>query len=140
MSIRSIDTVDDYLRQFEGETRRALVTLRTWIRAAVPRARELIRYGMPYYEHHGLLCAFGKKRDHVSLYVLNRVAIEEMRELLYGITVTKGRVRIHAIDRVPREEIFALLERAAHLNACGIGRYAEKEISGSPLERPSAPR
>jgi hypothetical protein len=49
-----------------------------------------------------------------------------MREHLFGIAVTKGRVRIDAIERTPKEEIFALLERAARLNESGVGVYASK--------------
>jgi uncharacterized protein YdhG (YjbR/CyaY superfamily) len=126
MGVSSVSTVDDYLDSVEPAMRAPLAELRGWIRAAVPKARETIRYGMPYYEHHGLLCAFAKKKDHVSLYVLNRLAIEQMREQLFGIAVTKGRVRIDAIERTPKEEVFALLERAARLNERGVGVYASK--------------
>lgn len=129
--LSSTSTVDEYLETLDPETRTSLAELRAFIRAAFPRARETIRYGTPHFEHHGLLCALGKKRGRLTLRVLNDVAIEQMREHLFGIEITKGRIRIDDPRRLPRQELLALLERAARLNEHGVGVYDPKKRTRS---------
>lgn len=62
-------TVDDYLAAAPQDERAALMTLRTAIKAAAPKATEGISYGMVGFSHRGKpLVHFGYWKAHVALY------------------------------------------------------------------------
>ncbi len=65
----AIETVDDYINQFGGETKARLLTLRKIITSAVPDAEEGIMYGLIGYKlHKKPLIYFGGYAGHIGLY------------------------------------------------------------------------
>ncbi len=61
-------TVDEYLAQVSAEQRAALEALRRTIRAAAPRAEEVISYRMPAFRQNGVLVYFAAFQDHCSFF------------------------------------------------------------------------
>ena len=62
-------TVDDYLAGARPDQRAALQKLRKTIKAAAPKATELISYGIVGYKHKGeRLIYYGYWKDHLALY------------------------------------------------------------------------
>src|SRR5438093_1104528 len=47
---------DGYFARAPASLREIANSVRQIVRSAVPRATETIKWGMPVYEHHGLLC------------------------------------------------------------------------------------
>lgn len=62
-------SVDAYMAELPLEQRKALEALRKVIRAAAPKAEELISYSMPMYKQDGQVVAFAAFKNHLSLFV-----------------------------------------------------------------------
>jgi uncharacterized protein YdhG (YjbR/CyaY superfamily) len=61
-------TIDQYLAPLTPKERRALQAVRRTIRAAAPKAEEVISYGMPGFKHQGYLVAFAAFKDHLTFF------------------------------------------------------------------------
>jgi uncharacterized protein YdhG (YjbR/CyaY superfamily) len=60
--------VDSYIANFPKGVRTLLNKVRRTIRAAAPRADEVISYNIPAYRQHGILVYFAGFKGHVGLY------------------------------------------------------------------------
>ena len=65
--MRKFDSVADYLKVVPPAQRALLKKVRQTIRAAAPKATEVISYGIPAYKHHGMLVYFAAFKDHKAL-------------------------------------------------------------------------
>ena len=61
-------TVDGYIAAFPKATQHLLNTMRKTIKAAAPKAEELISYQMPAYKYHGILVYFAAHEKHIGFY------------------------------------------------------------------------
>jgi uncharacterized protein YdhG (YjbR/CyaY superfamily) len=85
-------TVDDYLAALPDDARATLEKLRKVIKAAAPRATEVISYQMPMYKHHGMLVGFAAFKDHCSFFPgANPVATH--KDELKAYQTSKGTIR-----------------------------------------------
>nr|MDO8099582.1 DUF1801 domain-containing protein [Candidatus Njordarchaeota archaeon] len=64
--------VDDYLATLPQEVKAALENLRKVIKAAAPKADEVISYRIPTFKYHGPLVFFAAFENHCSLYVVSK--------------------------------------------------------------------
>ena len=62
------ENVDAYIKQFPKNVQEALQQLRKTIRAAAPKAEEVISYKMPGYKFHGMLVYFAGYKNHIGFY------------------------------------------------------------------------
>ena len=60
--------VDEYIAQFPPDVKVALESLRKTIKAAAPKAEELISYMMPAYKLNGVLVYFAGYKNHIGFY------------------------------------------------------------------------
>ena len=100
-------TVDEYLAQFEGETRARLDTLRTLIRDIVPQeVTESITYAIPTYKiGKSRLIYFAGYDKHVSLYPLPKTAPESFMKELDLYKAGKGTAKFMHTKPLPIEFI-----------------------------------
>jgi uncharacterized protein YdhG (YjbR/CyaY superfamily) len=68
--------VDDYLAAAPEEVRPVLEKLRRTIRAAAPKAEEVISYQIPMFKYHGPLVFFAAFKNHCSFYVVSKQVME----------------------------------------------------------------
>jgi len=68
--------VDEYLAAAPEEVRPVLEKLRRTIRAAAPKAEEVISYQIPMFKYHGPLVFFAAFRNHCSFYVVSKPIME----------------------------------------------------------------
>ncbi len=68
MKSKQAINVDEYIASFPKEVQQLLKQMRTTIKAAAPKAEELISYGMPGYKHHGMLVYFAGYKNHIGFY------------------------------------------------------------------------
>jgi uncharacterized protein YdhG (YjbR/CyaY superfamily) len=61
-------TVDEYIAVFPKEVQQLLKQMRAAIKAAAPKAEELISYGMPGYKYNGMLVFFAAFKNHIGFY------------------------------------------------------------------------
>lgn len=64
--------VDEYLHSLPKEVRTILKEVRQTIKAAAPKAEEVISYQIPTYKYLGPLLHFAAFNDHCSLYVVSK--------------------------------------------------------------------
>jgi uncharacterized protein YdhG (YjbR/CyaY superfamily) len=60
--------VNEYIAAFPKEVQQLLQQMRATIKAAAPKAEELISYGMPGYKHHSQLVFFAAFKNHIGFY------------------------------------------------------------------------
>jgi uncharacterized protein YdhG (YjbR/CyaY superfamily) len=85
-------TVDDYLAALPEEARATLEKLRKIVKAAVPKATEVISYQIPMYKHHGMLVGFAAFKDHCSFFPgANPIATH--KDELKAYETSKGTIR-----------------------------------------------
>jgi uncharacterized protein YdhG (YjbR/CyaY superfamily) len=68
--------VDEYLAGVPDEARPVLEKLRRTIRAAAPKAEEVISFQIPLFKYHGPLVFFAAFRNHCSFYVVSKPVME----------------------------------------------------------------
>jgi uncharacterized protein YdhG (YjbR/CyaY superfamily) len=92
--------VDEYLAGVPKEARATLEKLRKAIKAAAPRASEVISYQMPMYKQNGMLVGFAAFKDHCSLFP-GPAVIKAHQEELKGYKTSKGTIRFPSDKPLP---------------------------------------
>ncbi len=92
--------VDRYLHYLPAAHRHALQTIRVLIHQVQPLVREVMRYGMPLFDYHGLLCGFLSTPQGISLYGRAEI-VERYRTQLGSLDVRRGRLRFQHLEEVP---------------------------------------
>ncbi len=87
-----VQTVDDYLAALPEESRATLEKLRKLVKAAAPRATEVISYQIPMYKHHGMLVGFAAFKDHCSFFP-GANPIATLKDELKAYETSKGTIR-----------------------------------------------
>src|SRR6476469_7529200 len=88
--MKSVTTVEEYLNLFPKEQRDALEKLRQVIKAAAPKAEEVISYGMPGYKQNGVLVYFGGFKNHCSFFPASYAVIKQFAEDLKDYKISNG--------------------------------------------------
>jgi uncharacterized protein YdhG (YjbR/CyaY superfamily) len=116
-------TVDDYLAALPDEARATLEKLRKVIKAAAPKATEVISWQMPMYKQNGMLVGFAAFKDHCSLFPGTK-AIEKHKDELKAYKTSKGTIRLPIGKPLPAALVKKIVkERIAENDK----RAAEKE-------------
>ena len=92
--------VDEYLAGVPKEARASLEKLRKTIKAAAPRATEVISYQMPMYKQNGMVIGFAAFKDHCSIFPGSAV-MDAYREELKRYDTSKGTIRFPANKPLP---------------------------------------
>jgi hypothetical protein len=94
-------SADSYFKEIQPPALNQIAAkLRAIVRAAAPRASEAIKWGMPVYEHNGLLCYIIARATYISLGFYHQgIHLSDPDKLLEG---TGERMR-HAKIRTPAD-------------------------------------
>lgn len=92
--------VDEYLAGVPKEARATLEKLRKTIKAAAPKATEVISYQMPMYKQNGMVVGFAAFKDHCSIFPGSAV-IDAHKEELKHYDTSKGTIRFPANKPLP---------------------------------------
>ena len=105
-------TVDDYISRFDPQVRRILRRIRKIVRAAAPKAEEVISYRMPALRQNGILLWYAAFTKHIGLYppIRGDKALERQARPYAG---KKGNLRFPYEQPIP----YALIRRLARLRA-----------------------
>jgi len=115
--------VQRYLAAQPAKTCAALRTIRSAIRAAVPRAVEHFSYGIPGFTLDGrTLIWYAGWREHVSLYPMNAAIKRTFARELDGYEMSKGTVRFPLSERIPA----TLVKRIAKARAAEVGQLSPR--------------
>jgi uncharacterized protein YdhG (YjbR/CyaY superfamily) len=92
--------VDSYLASFPRHSQAALRKVRRTIRAAAPKAIEVISYNMPAYKQHGMLVYFAGFKNHIGLYPPVR-GNEALQKAVAKYAGPKGNLKFPADQPLP---------------------------------------
>jgi uncharacterized protein YdhG (YjbR/CyaY superfamily) len=90
--------VNEYLKSFTGIQRETLDKIRSTIKAAAPKAEEMISYGMPAYKQNGMIAYFAGFKNHCSYFPGSYAVMKQFEEELKSYNVSKGTIQF-AIDK-----------------------------------------
>lgn len=110
-------TVDEYLAQVSAEQRAALEALRRTIRAAAPRAEEVISYRMPAFRQNGVLVYFAAFQDHCSFFPGSVATQRKFAAELKPFAAGKGTIRFTPERPLPEELVKRLVRARVAENA-----------------------
>jgi uncharacterized protein YdhG (YjbR/CyaY superfamily) len=117
----SAKDVDDFLAKVPADKRAALLKLRKTIKAAAPKAVELINYGVPMFRLDGKnLVSYGAAANHCSFYVQSPAVMRAFAADLKEYTVGKGSIQFVADKPIPATLVTKLVK--ARIAENGKGR------------------
>lgn len=100
-------TVEDYLAKVPEKSRAALEKLRKTIKAAAPKAEEVMSYGIPAFRYEGyVLVWFAAWKNHCSLYPMSNAIKRELK----GYDTAKGTIRFTADKPLPAALVTKLVK------------------------------
>jgi hypothetical protein len=107
--------VDAYIERQAEFARPILTRLRATVRAACPEAEETLKWGMPAFMYHGILCGIAGFKHHCALWFRQRELVVRER----GTEPAMGQFgRITRLaDLPPRRVIAGYVKQAMALNA-----------------------
>lgn len=120
-----IETVDDYLARLPEEARTTLEKIRKTIKAAAPKAEEVISYQMPMYKHHGMVVGFAAFKDHCSIFP-GANAIATHRDELKAYGTSKGTIRFPIGKPLPAALVKKLVKERVAENEAAFKKKKEK--------------
>ena len=100
IKIASAKNVDEYVAAQPGSVQAVLNKLRSTIRAAAPKAEEVISYQMPAYRHYGMLVYFAAWPNHIGFYPTPG-GIEAFKKELAAYELSKGTVKFPLDKTIP---------------------------------------
>jgi uncharacterized protein YdhG (YjbR/CyaY superfamily) len=118
-------TVDEYLAAVPEDARLALEKLRKTIKAAAPRATELISYQIPMYKHHGMLVGFAAFKNHCSFFVGTK-NVETYKDELKSYDTSKGTIRFPPDQPLPAALVKKLVKAHVAENEARSNKKARK--------------
>jgi uncharacterized protein YdhG (YjbR/CyaY superfamily) len=112
------DTVDDYIAAAPKNRRVTLTRLRKTIKAAAPKANEIVSYGMAGFKQDGKRVAyFAYWKSHTALYGTSRQFIKANAAELKPYLQTKGTLQFPADKPLP----YALVTKIVKARVAEIG-------------------
>ena len=94
-------TVSSYLAAVPKEQRDVLQRMRRTIKAAAPRAEEVISYGIPGYKHCGMLVFFAAFRDHCSFFPASKLILKNFAKELQPFKVKGSTIHFTPQNPLP---------------------------------------
>ena len=99
-------SVDDYIRSFPPETRKALEGVRALIKRSAPGVTERVSYGMATFDlnDHYLVYLAGWK-NHISLYPVSASAARSLKNEIKPYLSGKGTLKFPLAEPIPMDLI-----------------------------------
>ena len=120
-------TVDEFIAA--QPQRELLVALRELVRRIAPEAREEMKWRVPFYSHHGMLCCFEMSgRDAVVMCFCWGAELEDPDGILGGEWRRTRTITIRTLRDVRRRALADMLRRAVERNV--------RARASSPRPRP----
>ena len=104
------ETVDGYLATLPEDARTALTQLRKTIKAAAPKATEVISYQIPTFKHQGMLVAFAAFGGHCGFYVMSPNVLQNHAAELKQYELNKASIRFSTNKPLPAPLVTKLVK------------------------------
>lgn len=106
----SAETVDDYIAPLPQAVRTTLEALRNVIKAAAPKADEVISYRIPTYKYHGPLVHFAAFKDHCSFIVVSEPTLRSFSNELKSYRTSGTTIHFTAEKPLPAELVTRIVK------------------------------
>lgn len=93
--------VDAYLASAPKALRTVLENLRKAIKAAAPKAEEVISYQIPTYKYHGPLVHFVARASYCSFIAVSKTVLEKFKDELAGFDTSGTTIHFTAEHPLP---------------------------------------
>jgi uncharacterized protein YdhG (YjbR/CyaY superfamily) len=103
------ETVDQYIGAFPADVKKRMQQLRKTIKAAAPKADELISYQMPGYKYFGMLVYFAAYKNHIGFYP-GAGGVLEFYKKLSSFKSAKGSVQFPHDRPIPYDMISKIVK------------------------------
>lgn len=113
--MRGMNSIDEYIAQFEPAIQDRLQAMRNAIRRAAPDAGEKISYGMPTFVLYGNLVHFAAMKHHIGFYP-GASGVEAFRNRLAGFGASKGAIRFLWDQPLPLDLVDEIVRYRVHEN------------------------
>ena len=100
----ALETVDQYIAAFPTDVKKRMQQLRKTIKAAAPKADEMISYQMAGYKYFGMLVYFAAYKNHIGFYP-GAGGVLEFYKKLSSFKSAKGSVQFPHDRPIPYEVI-----------------------------------
>ena len=111
--------VDAYIAKSAEFARPILTSIREAAHEGCPEAEETMKWRMPHFMHHGILCGMAAFKEHCALvFRLGSLVVDE-RERSDEAMGQLGRIRTPK-DLPPKRVLVRYVKKAARLNEAGV--------------------
>ncbi len=111
-----MSTVEDFIAAQPAESQSRLRNLRKLILDAAPHVGESIKYGIPFYTYHGLLCYLNPKPGYVDFGFCRGVELSDEAGLLYGDNKEIRKVKVTQLTGPLVQSLRQLVQQALLVN------------------------
>ncbi len=125
--------IDAYIEKSAGFAQPILTHLREVVHAACPEVEETLKWGMPYFMHHGMLCGMASFKQHATFTFWKGALVVDGQEETEKAMGQFGRIT-SVKDLPPRKVLAGYVKKAAKLNEEGAGtpRATAKVATAEP--------
>ena len=102
-------TIDEYIAAQEDDRKSVLRQFRKIIKAAAPKAEEVISYGMPAFKQGSVLVYFSAMKEHYGFYPTSK-PIEIFKDKLKPYKTSKGAIQFPADKPIPEKLITEIVK------------------------------
>jgi uncharacterized protein YdeI (YjbR/CyaY-like superfamily) len=127
--------VDAYIEKSAPFARPILVHLREVVHAACPEVVETIKWGMPSFEHKGLLCGMAAFKQHATFGFWKHAQVVEGDRKALDAMGSFGKLTSVA-DLPPKRALAGYVKKAKKLNDDGVPAVREKRAPRKALPMP----
>jgi hypothetical protein len=128
--------VDAYIARSAPFAQPILAHIRAVVHQACPRVEETVKWGMPAFDYHGLMCGMAAFKQHCAFNLWKASLLKDALGATSGEAMGQfGRITSEK-DLPPRARFVALVKKAAALNEAGVTRPREPKAARPPLRVP----
>jgi uncharacterized protein YdhG (YjbR/CyaY superfamily) len=102
-------TIDEYIAAQDDDRKPALQQFRKIIKAAAPKAEEVISYGMPAFKQGSVLVYFAAMKEHCGFYPTS-TPIEIFKDKLRSYKTSKGAIQFPVDKPLPQKLITEIVK------------------------------
>jgi hypothetical protein len=94
--------------------------LHTLITKAAPKATHAVKWGMPVYEHHGMLCYIRSRPRYVTLgFYFSGTRLKDPKGLLTGTGENMRHAKLALDAPIPEKDLTEFVKQAVKMNESG---------------------
>jgi uncharacterized protein YdhG (YjbR/CyaY superfamily) len=118
-------SIDEYIAAFPELQQQLMARLRQAIKAAAPKATEVISYNMPAFKQHGVLVYFAAYKNHIGFYP-TATLIAVFAEKLKPYKTSRGAIRFPLETGIPVKLVQDIVRYRASADAKKAARKKAK--------------